>query len=114
LVGLTVWLVLSIWALFGAGAYVGLIMAMITLFFLVLVGIPLLIWLTWRRNTPPRERHDLGETFGEWSAHAFHTWTGPLSGRAAAIQILLPIAAVSFGMTVFGLVYYFAVPQVGS
>ncbi len=33
-----------------------------------------------------------------------------LSGREAAMQILLPIAAVAIGMTIFGLVFYFDVP----
>ena len=39
--------------------------------------------------------------------------TGALSGREAAMQILLPIAAVSIGMTIFGLVFYFDVPHAG-
>jgi hypothetical protein len=45
------------------------------------------------------------------TSHAFATRTGRISGREAAAQILLPIAAVAIGMTVFGLVFLFAVPQ---
>jgi hypothetical protein len=41
----------------------------------------------------------------------FATSTGTLSGREAAQQILLPIVAVSIGMTIFGLVFYFDVPH---
>jgi len=52
IIGLTIWLVVSIWALFNRGSYVGLTLGIITLFFLVIVGIPLLLWLTWRRNMP--------------------------------------------------------------
>ena len=29
------------------------------------------------------------------------------------MQILLPIAAVAIGMTIFGLVFYFDVPNIG-
>jgi hypothetical protein len=42
------------------------------------------------------------------------TWTGRVSGREAAMQILLPIAAVAFGMTIFGLVFLFTVPDLGA
>jgi hypothetical protein len=108
LVGFTVWLVLSIWALFS-GAYFGLTAAVITFFFVVLVGIPTLLWLSWRHNAED-ENHD-SEAFNEWLVHSFKSATGTLSGREATMQILLPIAAVSLGMTIFGLVYYFDVPH---
>jgi hypothetical protein len=42
------------------------------------------------------------------------TWTGGISGGEAAIQILLPISAVAFGMTIFGLLFLFAVPHLGA
>jgi len=52
--------------------------------------------------------------FSEWGAHPFVTWTGSISGREAAIQILQPIGAVAFGMTIFGLVFLFVVPHLGA
>jgi hypothetical protein len=113
IIGLTLWLVLSIWALFSRGAYEGLTLTVITLFFLILVGIPVILWLTWRRNTDPNERHDHIAPFSQWIAHPFMTWTGGISGREAAIQILL-ISAVALGMTVFGLVFLFVVPHPGA
>jgi hypothetical protein len=113
MIGLTIWLVFSIWVFFGSGAYVGLILAMITLFFVVIVGIPTLIWLTWRRNVPADERRGISETLHDWASQDFTTWTGGLSGREAAMQILLPLAAVSIGMTVFGLVFYFDMASAG-
>jgi hypothetical protein len=111
LVGLTVWLVLSIWFLFGGGAYVGLILAMITVFFVIATGIPILIWLTWRRRAVHPE-HPPEESFRSWVAEQFSSWTGSLPGGAAAAQILLPIAAVSIGMTLIGLIYVMTIPQV--
>jgi hypothetical protein len=113
ILGLTLWLVLSIWAFFGTGAYVGLTLAMITVFFVVVVARPVVIWTTWRHNAAPREKRGLAESFRDWASEDFATWTGGLSGREAAIQVLLPIAAVSIGMTVFGLVFYFSVPHAG-
>jgi hypothetical protein len=52
-------------------------------------------------------------TFREWSSHSFVTCTGGVSGREAAMQILLPlpIGAVAIGMTIFGLAFLFAVPH---
>jgi hypothetical protein len=113
IIGLTIWFVLSVWALFSRGAYTGLMLSVITLFFVILIGIAVLLWLTWRRNINPNERHGYVAPFGEWVSHPFVTWTGGISGGEAATQILLPIAAVAFGMTVFGLAFLFAVPRLG-
>jgi hypothetical protein len=46
-----------------------------------------------------------------WKSEEFFTSTGNLSGRQARTQIVLPIAAISVGMFVFGLVYYLDVPH---
>ena len=111
MVALTAWLVLSVWLFFGRGAYVGLTLAVITVFFIIVVGIPVLIWLTWQRNAPAARGED--ESLRGWLADEFRTWTGAITGREAAMQILLPLAAVSIGMTVFGLVFYLDVPHAG-
>lgn len=109
MVALTAWLVLSIWVLFGSGAYIGLILAMITVFLVIVTGIPTLIWLSWRHNTDP-DTQGHAESYRNWAIHQFSTWTENLSGSAAAAQILLPLAAVAFGMTLLGLVYVLTVP----
>ena len=114
MVGLTIWLVLSVWALFSRGAYEGLTLSVITLFFVILVGIPVILWLTWRRNIDPAEQHGYIAPFHDWASQSFETWTGGVSGREASIQILLPFAAVAFGMTIFGLTFLFAVPHLAS
>ena len=113
MVGLTLWLVVSIWLLFDRGAYVGLNLLIVTVFFLIAVAIPVALWLTWRRNTPSDEQGGTVAPFRDWSVHEFATWTGGVSGKEAAMQILLPIAAVCIGITIFGLVFAFAVPNVG-
>jgi hypothetical protein len=105
MIGLAIWLVLSVWVFFSTGAYFGLTLSVITLFFVIIMAIPLLLWITWRHNAPPKETRTLVESFRDWASEDFATWTGGLNGREAAMQILLPIAAVSIGMTVFGLVY---------
>jgi hypothetical protein len=109
---LTVWLVLSVWVLFSRGAYVGLNLAVITFFFLILVAIPLILAGIWRRHADPDVGHGYTAPFREWSGSSFQSWTGGVSGREASVQILLPIGAVAIGMTVFGLVFLFTVPHI--
>ena len=111
IVGLAVWIVLSMWLLFDRDSYVGLNLAVITMFFLIAVGIPIVIAFTWRHNGD-RTGGELAMRFHEWLACEFTTRTGRLSGTEAAVQILLPIAAVSIGMTIFGLVLYFDLPNI--
>lgn len=113
IIGLAAWLVLSIWLLFDRGSYVGVNLAVITTFFLVVVGIPVIIAFTWRRNSGVRDRSEDAMRFREWLACEFTTRTGKLSGMETAIQILLPIVAVSVGMTIFGLVLHFDLPNIG-
>jgi len=111
MIGLTIWLVLSVWFLFNRGPYVGLNLAIITLFFVVFLGIPVMLWLAWRHAADADETRSHAEPFRDWARHEFITWQGALSGKEAMMQILLPIAAVAFGMTIFGLVFYFDVPH---
>ena len=47
-----------IWLLFDRGPYVGLILAVITTFFLIAVGIPLIIAFTWRHNSDAHEQSE--------------------------------------------------------
>ncbi len=111
--GLALWFVLSVWVLFDRGPYMPLTIAAITGFFIIVVAIPTLIWLTWRKSTRARPLPGQDRSFLDWTHHEFQTWTGPLSGREAATQIILPIAAVSLGITAFGLVLYFTLPSLG-
>ena len=71
---------------------------MITVFFVIIVGIPVLIWKTWQHKRAKGGNARTGGSFDAWASQRFATWTGALSGREAATQILLPIAAVSIGM----------------
>ena len=68
---------------------------------------------TWQHNAPSEETREPAGSFDAWASQSFATWTGALSGREVTMQILLPIAAVALGMTIFGLVFYFDVPHVG-
>jgi hypothetical protein len=80
IVGLAGWLVLSVWGFLGSG-YAGLALAVVTIFIVIAVTL--------------------------WLAHEFDVDAGRMKATVAAMEILLPIAAVAFGMTIFALVRYF-------
>jgi hypothetical protein len=73
--------------------------------FVIAIVIPALCWLTWRRNAD--DAKDYGHlSFRDWALGEFDTWTGPIKGANATVEVLLPIAAVAIGMTVLGLMYH--------
>ena len=103
-IGLVLLFVLSAWVFFGGWAYMGLLLAVVTGFFLIATAIPLLIWLTWRRQ----HEHDSPEhgsgSYRDWASGDFAIWQGRLAGSEAAVQVTLPIAAVSIGLLAIGIV----------
>jgi hypothetical protein len=52
------------------------------------------------------------EEFQHWVSGEFDIWQDRVTGANAAVQILLPLAAVAFGMTAFGFVLHFTAPGV--
>jgi hypothetical protein len=105
MVALTAWFVLSVWIWFGGG-YTALDNVVITVFFLMAVGIPAMLWLIWRHYRAPYEAHDAKLPFRHWTAGEFHTLTGRQPALQAFIEILLPITAVAIGITIYGLVFF--------
>jgi hypothetical protein len=101
-------LVFWAWIGFSAEGYTDFTLAVVAFFFLVAIAIPGIMIQVWRHNRPAREaphRHSLVA----WLLSDFQTWTGRVGGAQAATQILLPIAAVAFGMSGFAIVLYLTV-----
>jgi hypothetical protein len=105
MVALAVWLLISIWA-FNGGLYTDYLFMIVTGLIVFAVLIPAALWWTRRRHRTVSSKE---ESFRRWESEEFATWQGRLSGREAALQILLPIAAVSFGMTIFAIVEHLVV-----
>lgn len=51
----------------------------------------------------PYERHE-ETSFHDWRAGDFEVWGAKLHGADAVIDVLLPLIAVSFGLTAIGIV----------
>ena len=111
MVGLALWFVLSAWLLFGGAEYMGLLLAMVSVLLLIAVAVPSAIWLSWRKFPGSGAAANQSGTVREWMAGDFETWQGRVSGREAAIEILLPLAAVAFGLSAFGIALHFAVTK---
>ena len=108
-VGLVAWFALSAWALFDHGFgrpnEVSLSLTMVSVLFLVAVALPWTLSLVWKKYRMPDERHSSGAPIRDWSLGDFPVWGGKIKGSHAAIDVLLPLAAVAFGLTAIGIVF---------
>jgi hypothetical protein len=101
--------VLSIWGFVGSG-YSDFALAVASAFVAMAFGLPAVLWLMNRRA-----RRSLGddpashESFAQWMDGEFEAHRGRLKGSEALVEVLLPIAAVSLGMSIFAIVLHFAV-----
>jgi hypothetical protein len=103
-IGLVVWYVLSAWLLFDRKDDIGLPLAMASVLLLVAILIPLSLAYVWKRHRP-QEQHPHRLSFHDWSAGDFAVWGARIHSRHAAIDMLLPLAAVAFGLTALGVVF---------
>ena len=108
LVGLTLWLVLAIWG-FGYDGETDYLLTVVTGFLVMAVAIPSTLALMVYRQRDRRERKNErdAKSFREWVAGDFDTWQDRVKGRNAAVEVLLPMAAIAIGMTAFALVLHF-------
>lgn len=109
-VGLVLWLVLAIWG-FGYDGQTDYLLAIVTGFLLIAVAIPATLALMaysqgssvdGENSAPPDTK-----SFRQWAAEDFDTWQDRVKGRNAAIEVLLPMAAIAIGMTAFAIILHF-------
>jgi hypothetical protein len=104
--GSVVIFVLLAWLFFGEWAHMGLMLAVVSVLFLMALAIPFALWLAWRKQQDADSAQGEPAALREWAAGEFDTWQGRLKGANAAIEILLPIAATAVGMLAIGIVFY--------
>jgi hypothetical protein len=107
LVGLTLWLAVAIWG-FGYDGQTDYLLAIVTGFLFIAVAIPSVLALMVHRQMNADERKSSDEaSFKEWMTGNFDTWQDRVKGRNAAVEVLLPMAAIAIGMTAFAIVLHF-------
>lgn len=104
-VGLIAWFALMAWVLFDRSSYVSLSLTFVTVLFVVAVLVPFALSLVWRKYQKPYEPHQQETSFHDWRHGDFVVWGAKLRGTHAAIDVLLPLIAVSFGLTAIGIVF---------
>jgi hypothetical protein len=102
MVGLAAWLILSVW-LFAINPNTDYLLVVVSGFVVIAVMIPVALWQTWRRRQ--RDPGWKGPSLRDWANGRFQTWQYETSAKNSAIEVLVPIMAVSFGMTAFGIVF---------
>jgi hypothetical protein len=98
LIGLAFWYILIVWLGFGGFGYTDYLLAVVTGLFSVSILLPAALWRIWRGHRTDRDAPGR-QSFRNWAAGDFAIWQDRTTGATAAIEILLPIASVAFGMT---------------
>jgi hypothetical protein len=94
---------LSAWAGFATDDSTAYVLAVVSGLVFITIAIPCALWLASRTGQDPRAPSSRNQ-FRDWTAGDFRTSQDQLKASSAAIQILLPLAAVAFGMTVFAVI----------
>lgn len=102
-VGMVLCFVVAAWAFFDRQHDISELLAFASLLLLIAVALPAVLWRVWRRE----QKGAVGEAsrFHHWAARDFMVWGGQLKGSHAAIDALLPLAAVVCGMIGLGIVF---------
>ncbi|WP_027166824.1 hypothetical protein [Mesorhizobium sp. WSM3224] len=101
MVGLAVCYALSAWVGFAGSDYDNYLLFVVTGFIVMSVALPAIAGRVWRHhriNAPGRTK-----AFPDWMAGEFDTGDRPVKASTATIEILLPLAAVAFGMMAFAI-----------
>jgi hypothetical protein len=105
--GLAACYVVAIWFGFAGSGYTDYLLAIASFFILGALALPFIAWRVWRGNHAAEDKSDDRQVFRDWEA--FRNWAlgefdigqGHVSGLTAAVEILLPVAAVAVGMLAF-------------
>ena len=104
-VGLIAWFALMAWVLFDRSSDVSLMLMFVTVLFTVAIAVLWMISVVWKKFQRPYEEHLKPTSFHDWAHGDFVVWGARLRARDAAIDVLLPLVAVSFGLTAIGVVF---------
>jgi hypothetical protein len=94
------------WIFFSAWPHMGLVLAIVSVFFFMALAVPSAIWLAARSQRDSGTTQPQAVSWREWAAGEFATSQGHLKGADAAVEALLPIAATAVGMIAIGIVFY--------
>jgi hypothetical protein len=106
--GLLIWFVVAAWMLFGGAGYIDLALAIVSVLVFMALAIPAALrraFVVAQRGEAADPAKEPSETFGAWLQGRFATWTDQAESSTASMEVLLPLAAVAFGITAMGIVF---------
>jgi hypothetical protein len=104
--GLIAWFALMAWVLFDRSSDASDALMWVTVLFVVAIALLAVLSLVGRKEYGmPHEGHPQPPTLHDWRTGDFEVWGARLHGTDAAIDVLLPLMAVSFGLTAIGIVF---------
>jgi hypothetical protein len=109
MIAFAAWLILASWGFFSYRGAVGLMLAVVTVFVVIAVGLPWTLAHIWRRRPRPSDEAPETRPLRDWLGGEFEAWQTRLRARDAMIQLLLPLAAVAIGMMAFAIIDHFVV-----
>ena len=95
------WLILWAWVAFDTGLLEAMIFGVCTMFAVMAIGLPSLLGHIAAGRT---KTHGTPENLDEPAAEKIQTYTGPLSRRQVAVQILIAPTALALGFTAIAIV----------
>jgi hypothetical protein len=104
-VGLVAWFALAAWILFDRQSDIILPLGMASALLLVAILLPWSLSRVWKRHRLPLDQHADTVSFSDWKTGDFAVWGSRIHSVDAAIDMLLPLAAVAFGLTGIGIVF---------
>ncbi len=104
-IGLVVLFVVAAWAAFDRQSDIELPLAMLSVLLFVAVLLPYLLWRIWRAGQarPPTLKTNKG--LRKWMKGSTEVWQSKLKSSDAAIDMLLPLAAVALGLVALGIAF---------
>jgi hypothetical protein len=103
--GLVLSFALSTWILFDRQSDAELPLAVVSGLLAGAMLLPWLLWRVWDRENSSRDQNGRKPSFRDWAFADFETWQGKQRGSRAAIEALLPIAALAFGLMALGIAF---------
>ena len=97
--------VVAAWAAFDRQSDIELPLAILSVLLFVAVFLPYLLWRIWRTGQvrPPTLKNNRG--FWKWAEGSMEVGQSRLKSTDAAIDMLLPLAAVAFGLVALGIAF---------
>lgn len=98
---LVFWFVLAVWISLASDGYTDWLLVVVSAFLLIAVAIPFILSRVTRDDVDDGNSR---RSFRNWASCEFDTWQYRLKCGHAAVEVLLPVAAIAFGMTAFGVI----------